>query len=146
MSDKALKVALHVDGGARGNPGPAAAGVVICGAKDDAILYEAGLFLGPATNNVAEYSGLVAGLKAAAALQAGEVDVYSDSQLLVRQMRGEYRVKNAHLKPYHQDAGTLARKFARCDFHHISREQNLRADGLVNMALDCHADVGDAAI
>ncbi len=140
-----MKVRIHIDGGARGNPGPGAAGVVIESADDGAVLYEAGLYLGKTTNNVAEYSGLVVSLEAAAKLDAGEVDIYSDSELLIRQMTGEYRVKSDGLKPYYQQARQLARGFARCDFHHVRREQNTRADSLVNLALDCATNDGDAA-
>ena len=132
---------IHIDGGSRGNPGQAGAGVVIADA-DGNVLYEAGLYIGRATNNVAEYSGLVAALEAAAKLDVSEIDLYSDSQLLVRQMLGEYRVKNAGLRPYYEQATALARKFDRCEFHHVPREENTQADSLANMAMDCRADIG----
>lgn len=136
-------VTIHIDGGSRGNPGQAGAGVVITATDPPRrVLYEAGLYIGKATNNVAEYRGLLAALEAAAALEVQEIDIYSDSQLLVRQMLGEYRVKNAGLKPYYQQAVALAGQFARCDFHHIRREQNTKADSLVNLAIDCRADIG----
>ncbi len=137
-----MNVRIHIDGGARGNPGPAGAGVVIVSADDESELYEAGLFLGKATNNVAEYSGLIAGLKAAAELKAEQVDLFSDSELLVRQMTGQYRVKNAGLKPLYDEASQLARTFERCDYHHVRRENNTLADSLVNMAIDCAGDIG----
>lgn len=136
-----MTVKIHIDGGARGNPGPAAAGVVIT-APDGKVIYEAGLYIGQATNNVAEYHGLVSALKAALALNASQVDLYSDSELLVKQMLGEYRVKNAGLRPYYQQALALTRKFDRCDFAHVRRDQNNHADSLVNMAIDCQADIG----
>jgi len=134
-------VTIYIDGGSRGNPGQAGAGVVIAGA-DGAALYEAGLYIGKATNNVAEYHALVAALEAAAKLGVGEIDLYSDSQLLVRQMLGEYRVKNTGLRPYYQQASALASKFDRCDFHHVRREENTKADSLANLAMDCRADIG----
>jgi ribonuclease HI len=140
---KDLSVTIHIDGGSRGNPGPAGAGVVL---RDDegAVLYEAGLFLGRATNNVAEYSGLIAGLKAAAQLQASQVRVVSDSELLVRQMNGQYRVKNEGLKPLYEQARQLSVGFSRCAFQHVRRELNKEADHLVNQAIDARRNVGDA--
>jgi ribonuclease HI len=128
-------VTVFIDGGSRGNPGPAAAGVVVT-ANDGRVLHEAGLYLGRATNNVAEYRGLLAGLAAAAALGATRVAVVSDSELLVRQMTGEYRVKNPGLRPLYERACRLADAFTACTFRHVRREQNLRADELVNQALD----------
>ena len=97
-----LRVTLNIDGGSRGNPGPSAAGIVIAAQDDGTILHEAGIFLGNATNNVAEYMGLIEGLKAAAKLSVAEVECFSDSELLVKQMNGEYRVKNEGLKPLFQ--------------------------------------------
>ena len=91
MSARVLRVTIHVDGGARGNPGPAGAGVVIADDDDDAVIYEAGLFLGHATNNVAEYKGMLHGLEMAQTLKAQEVSIVSDSELLVRQMNGQYK-------------------------------------------------------
>jgi ribonuclease HI len=139
-----LNVTIHIDGGSRGNPGPAGAGVVL---KDDggAMLYQGGLFIGRATNNVAEYSGLIAGLKAAAELKASKVRVVSDSELLVRQMNGQYRVKNEGLKPLFEQAKRLAEQFSRCEFQHVRRELNKEADHLVNQAIDARRNVEDAA-
>ena len=137
-----MNVRIHIDGGARGNPGLGGAGVLIESADDGKTLYEAGVFLGKVTNNVAEYRGLLTGLAAAAELKAVEVDVYSDSELLVRQMTGQYRVKNAGLQELYQEARQLVRGLARCDFHHVRREENTRADSLVNLAIDCADDVG----
>jgi ribonuclease HI len=139
-----LRVSINIDGGARGNPGPAAAGVVVC-AEDGSVLHESGIFLGRATNNVAEYSGLLAGLETALALGAGKVEVFSDSELMVRQMNGQYRVKNDGLKPLHARATSLAGKFASFSITHVRRESNKRADKLVNQALNAGRSVGDAA-
>ena len=136
-------VTVFIDGGARGNPGPAAAGVVIRSADDQTVLWEAGIFLGKATNNVAEYRALLAGLKAAANLAAAEVRIVSDSELLVRQMNGEYRVRSSRLKPLHRQAQDLQRSFQRCTFEHICREENTHADRLVNRALNARQDAGE---
>lgn len=144
MDAAPLRVTVHIDGASRGNPGAAAAGVVVADAADGVVIHESGVFLGHATNNVAEYRGLLAGLEAAAALQAGEVELFSDSQLLVRQMTGEYRVRNAGLKPLHARARQLAGGFARCRFRHIPREENTRADALANQALNLRRNVADA--
>ncbi len=129
---------IHTDGGARGNPGPAACGFVIADAEasDQPPLRAEGIFLGRATNNVAEYSAMIAALTAAASLGAGQVDLFSDSQLMIRQMTGQYRVKNEGLKPLFEEARQLAGQFQRCDFHHVRREKNTQADALVNRALD----------
>ena len=136
-----LHVTVHIDGGSRGNPGPAAAGFVVRRAGDSAILRQAGVFLGRTTNNVAEYNGLLGGLQAAADLKASEVTIFSDSELLVRQMNGQYRVRNSGLKPLVARAQALAGRFAMCTFRHVRREENAWADGLVNQALDLQADV-----
>lgn len=145
MSDKPLRVTVHVDGGARGNPGPAGAGVVIADIADGAVLYEAGLFLGHATNNVAEYRGMLHGLEVAAKLSADEVEVVSDSELLVRQMNGQYKVKNAGLIPLHGKGRQLAAKFDLCTFRHVRRENNVEADALVNRAINARQNVEGAA-
>jgi probable phosphoglycerate mutase len=145
MGGESLRVVVEVDGGARGNPGPAGAGIVILDAADGAPLHEAGIFIGPATNNVAEYRGLLAGLEAAARLGADEAHVVSDSQLLVRQMTGEYRVRNAGLQPLHARAQELASQFARCTFRHVRREENTRADALANQAMNLRRNVEGAA-
>jgi ribonuclease HI len=142
VSEKRLRVVVHIDGGARGNPGPAAAGVVVACADGGGVLRQAGIFLGRATNNVAEYRGLIEGLRLAATLNAEEVQVVSDSQLLVYQMTGRYRVKNEGLKPLHREAGELALKFRKCLYRHVPREENVLADRLVNRAIDQRRDVG----
>lgn len=142
--EKALAVVVNIDGGSRGNPGPAAAGVVITAADDGTVLHEAGLYIGHATNNVAEYRGLIAGLQAARKLGATHVSILSDSELLIRQMQGVYRVKNAGLIPLHQQAGRLCEGLAKVSFKHVPREQNTLADGLVNKALDLKRNVEEA--
>jgi ribonuclease HI len=141
MSDKPLRVIVHIDGGARGNPGPAAAGVVVTCADGGEVLHEAGFFLGRATNNVAEYRGLLEGLRLAGELRAEEVQVVSDSQLLVFQMTGQYRVKNEGLKPLHREANELAAQFRKCSYRHVPREENVLADRLVNQAINQQRNV-----
>jgi len=140
-----LRVQVYTDGAARGNPGPAGAGVVILDRSDGAELYEGGVFIGRATNNAAEYRGLLAGLEAAARLRADEVEVLSDSELLVRQMTGEYRVRNPRLRELHTRARELAGGFRRCSFRHIRREKNTRADRLANQAINLKRHVESAA-
>jgi len=144
MSRAAPHVIIHIDGGSRGNPGPAAAGVVVA-AADGTVVHEAGIYLGRATNNVAEYRGLLAGLEAAKSLGAEEVEIVSDSELLIRQINGQYRVKNANLLPLYRRALRLAETFGKCRFRHIRRERNTRADQLVNRALDARRNVGGPA-
>jgi probable phosphoglycerate mutase len=140
-----LRVTINADGGARGNPGPAAAGVVIRSADDGTVLHEAGIFLGKKTNNFAEYAALLAGLEAAARLGATEAEVLSDSELLVKQMNGEYRVRNAALKSMFEQAWRLAGKLRRFSVHHVGREENQCADLLVNRAINLKRNVEDAA-
>ena len=130
-----LKGRLLTDGGARGNPGPAAYGYVL-EAEDGTVLAARGEAIGVATNNVAEYRALLAGLEEAAALAVTKLEVVSDSELLVKQMRGEYKVKNAALRELWAEASRLARSFARVDYTAVRREQNELADRLVNEALD----------
>ena len=130
-----MKARLSTDGGARGNPGPAAYGYVL-EAEDGTVLAAHGERIGVATNNVAEYSGLVAGLEKALELGVGEVEVVSDSELLVKQMRGEYRVKNAALQELSMQAARLARQIGTVTYTAVRREHNELADRLVNEALD----------
>ena len=130
-----MKARLHTDGGARGNPGPAAYGYVLEG-EDGTVLAAEGVPIGVATNNVAEYSALVAGLTKALELAVPEVEVFSDSELMVTQMRGEYRVKNAALRALSQEATALARRVGAVRYTHVLRDQNALADQLVNQALD----------
>jgi probable phosphoglycerate mutase len=130
-----VKARLWTDGGARGNPGPAAYGFVL-ESEDGTVLAAEGEPIGIATNNFAEYSGLVAGLRRALDLHVSEVEVVSDSELLVKQMRGEYRVKNAALRTLHEDAKTLAQRVGKVEYRHVKRAHNELADRLVNEALD----------
>jgi len=129
-----LALTINIDGGARGNPGPAAFGYVIR-AADRPPLRGNGT-LGRATNNVAEYTGLIQALTKALELGAAEVRVLSDSELLVRQMNGEYRVRNEGLQPLYQQARELVKKIGQVSFEHVYREANAEADQLCNDALD----------
>jgi probable phosphoglycerate mutase len=130
-----VRARLFTDGGARGNPGPAAYGFVL-EADDGTVLAAEGQAIGVATNNVAEYSGLVAGLRKALELHVPDVEVVSDSELLVKQMRGEYRVKNEALRALFVEASTLARGLQSVEYRHVKRAHNELADRLVNEALD----------
>jgi ribonuclease HI len=130
-----MTVKLFTDGGARGNPGPAAYGYVL-EAEDGTVLAAHGERIGIATNNVAEYSALVAGLEKALELGLPAVEVVSDSELLVKQMRGEYRVKNEALRELSVRAGRLAREIGDVSYRAVRREHNELADRLVNEALD----------
>jgi len=128
-------IVAYIDGGARGNPGPAGYGVRIEDESGQQIVEFNG-FLGTATNNVAEYRGLVAALEYAQKHGHRLVRIKSDSELLVKQMRGEYRVKNAGLQPLFQQARAIAASFDRIVFEHVRREQNKDADRLANLAMD----------
>ncbi len=130
-----MKAKLFTDGGSRGNPGPAAYGFVL-EAEDGTVLDARGEAIGIATNNVAEYSALVAGLERAAEAGVDELEVVSDSELLVKQMRGEYRVKNRALQDLFLDASRAARRIRRVTYTAVRREHNELADSLVNEALD----------
>jgi ribonuclease HI len=130
-----VKARLFTDGGARGNPGPAAAAYVL-EADDGTVLDARGEAIGVATNNVAEYRALVAGLAKAAETGVDELEVVSDSELLVKQMRGEYRVKNQALIALSLEAARLARDVGRVTYTAVRREHNELADRLVNEALD----------
>jgi ribonuclease HI len=130
-----LKARLSTDGGARGNPGPAAAAYVL-EAEDGTVLEARGTAIGVATNNVAEYRALVDGLRRAVEVGVDELEVVSDSELLVKQMRGEYRVKNEALRALFLEASALARQIGRVSYTAVRREYNELADRLVNEALD----------
>jgi ribonuclease HI len=130
-----VKARLYTDGGARGNPGPAAYGYVL-EADDGTVLDARGETIGVATNNVAEYRALLAGLTKALELGLDELDVISDSELLVKQMNGEYRVKNAALVDLSLEAAHLAREIGRVTYSAVRRTENELADQLVNEALD----------
>jgi len=133
---------IQFDGGSRGNPGPAACGVVIT-TSDGITLAALGKYLGRATNNVAEYTGLITGLQEARKLGAKKIIVRGDSELVIKQMRGEYRVKNPDMKTLHDRAQTLAREFSSVQFTHNLRQHNEVADRLANKAMDRKADVSD---
>jgi len=130
-----VKARLSTDGGARGNPGPAAYGYVL-EAEDGTVLAAHGERIGIATNNVAEYSALIAGLEKALELGVDEVEVVSDSELMVKQMTGQYRVKNEALRELSLEAGRLARRIGGGDYTAVRRGHNTLADKLVNEALD----------
>ena len=130
-----MKARLYTDGGARGNPGPAASAYVL-EAEDGTILEARGETIGMATNNVAEYRALLAGLAKALEVGVDELEVISDSELLVKQMNGEYRVKNAALIDLSLEAARLAREIGRVTYSAVRRTENELADSLVNQALD----------
>jgi len=130
-----VKAKLSTDGGARGNPGPAAFGYVL-ETEDGTVLAAHGETIGVATNNVAEYRALVEGLRKAGELQVDEVDVVSDSELLVRQMSGDYKVKNEALRRLYEEATELADRMKKVTYTAVRREHNELADRLVNEALD----------
>jgi ribonuclease HI len=131
MSDTAT---MHIDGAARGNPGPAAYAIVL--ARPGLTVVEEADVIGKATNNVAEYTALVEGLQLAAELGVKKLSVFSDSELMVKQMKGEYRVKNPELLELYNEAKKLAAGFEKLTITHVRREQNARADALGNEALD----------
>jgi ribonuclease HI len=130
-----VKVVVHVDGGARGNPGPAAAAAVIS-TPDGEVVDEAHEFVGVATNNVAEYRGLLLGLERARALGADEVEVINDSELVAKQVNGVYKVKHPDMRPLHARAIEALRGFRRWTVRSVPRADNAAADALVNQALD----------
>ena len=130
-----MKAKLFTDGGARGNPGPAAYGYVL-ETDDGTVLAAHGEKIGVATNNVAEYRALIAGLEKAVELAVPELEVVSDSELLVKQMTGVYRVKNEALRELSLEAAQLARRIGRVTYTAVRREHNELADRLVNEALD----------
>ncbi len=133
-----MKARLFTDGGSRGNPGPAAYAYVL-EAEDGTVLDARGEAIGVATNNVAEYSALVAGLERAVEAGVDELEVVSDSELMVKQMRGEYKVKNRALQDLFLDASRSARRIRRVTYTAVRREHNELADSLVNEALDASA-------
>jgi len=130
-----MKLVVHVDGGARGNPGPAAAGAVISTPSGE-VLTDAAEAIGVATNNVAEYRGLLLGLQRARELGASEVEVVNDSELVAKQVNGVYKVKHRDMKPLHAAAMKALEGFDRWSIRSVPRAQNADADGLVNQALD----------
>jgi len=137
------EIIIYTDGGSRGNPGPSAAGFVLTD-KDGKQIEAKGLFLGESTNNLAEYTGLVKALHAAKQIDAKQVTVFSDSELLVKQVNGEYRVKSENLKEIYKQTLNLLNSFDVWKVTHIYREKNTTADKLVNLAIDRQADVSQA--
>ena len=134
---------VNSDGGARGNPGPGGVGIVVR-APDGALAARGGAYLGSVTNNVAEYHALLWGMRAARALGARRLLVKADSELIIKQLRGEYRVKNEGLKPLFLEAQQLCRAFDEITFTHVRREDNADADALANEAMDGRCLIGDA--
>jgi ribonuclease HI len=136
------RIEVACDGGARGNPGPAAIGAIVRDLDHDPprVLATVSEPIGVATNNVAEYRALIAGLEAAAGLGAEEVRVRADSELLIRQLEGRYRVRNPGLVPLHARARELLRPYRRVELCHVPRADNADADALVNAALDAAAE------
>jgi ribonuclease HI len=132
-----VKVVVHVDGGSRGNPGPAAAAAVVT-SPDGEVLDEAAEVLGRTTNNVAEYRGLLLGLARARALGADEVEVVNDSELVAKQVNGLYKVKHPDMRPLHAEATKALRDFRAWTVRSVPRAQNAAADALVNEVLDAN--------
>ena len=135
MAAAPLKLVVNVDGGARGNPGPAAIAAVVQDAQGG-VLEERGERIGRATNNVAEYRALLLGIELAKKLGAGELELVGDSELVVKQVRGEYKVKDAGMRELHAQVKEALRDFESWSIRHVRREQNAEADRLVNLALD----------
>jgi len=135
------RLVVHVDGGARGNPGPAAIAAVLADA-DGTILDERSETIGRATNNVAEYRAVLLGIERAVALGAAELELVGDSELIVKQVRGEYRVKDASLRELHSQVRAALAGFERWSIRHERRENNKQADAMASLALD---DPGAAA-
>jgi ribonuclease HI len=130
-----MRLTAHVDGGARGNPGPAAVAAVISG-RDGQILRRQGRRIGRATNNIAEYRAVLLGIELAIELGADELELVGDSELIVKQVRGEYRVKDSGLKPLHAEVKEALEPLSRWSIRHVRRAQNAAADSLVNETLD----------
>jgi ribonuclease HI len=135
LTDRSRRLVANVDGGARGNPGPAAIAAVVATPEGD-VLEEIGETIGPATNNVAEYRALLLGIERAQALGASELDLVGDSELIVRQVKGEYKVKDPALRELHAQVRAALGGFDRWSIRHVRREHNAEADRLVNEALD----------
>ena len=136
-----MKAIVHVDGGARGNPGPAAAACVISTPEGE-LLGEHAELLGEVTNNVAEYRALLLGLRHARELGVTDVEVVNDSELIAKQINGQYKVKHAAMRPLYLDALAALREFERWSVRTVPRAQNAEADALVNAALDQARDAG----
>jgi ribonuclease HI len=129
------RLVVNVDGGARGNPGPAAIAAVLTTPEGE-LVEQVGELIGRATNNEAEYRALLLGIERALALGATEVELIGDSELIAKQVTGEYRVKKAELKPFHREALQALRGFEKWSIRSVPREQNADADALVNATLD----------
>ncbi len=134
-----MKLIVEADGGSRGNPGPAGYGAVVLDPATEEVLAERAEGLGVATNNVAEYQGLIAGLRAARELGATDVEVRMDSKLVVEQMSGRWKVKHPAMQPLAREAAALVRDIGRVSFGWVPRERNRRADALANQAMDAQA-------
>ncbi|MEE8638389.1 MAG: ribonuclease HI family protein [Candidatus Margulisiibacteriota bacterium] len=132
-----MLIQIYTDGAARGNPGPAGIGVVV--KKGAGTLVEISDFIGKATNNVAEYIAFIRGMEEALVLGATKIECFSDSELLVKQIQGEYKVKNEGLIPLHYHAKSLIRKFKTFSIDHTVREENKHADKLANRGIDEHS-------
>ncbi len=130
-----MKIILHTDGGARGNPGPGAGGVILVG-ENNKVVKELGVFFGVCTNNEAEYRALILGLEAAKDYGATAVKSYMDSELVVEQLNGNYKVKNQNLKKLWGEVQSLVKAFEKVEFAHVARSRNAHADKLVNEVLD----------
>ena len=134
-----MRLIVEADGGARGNPGPAGYGAVVIDPGTDEVLAERAEGLGVTTNNVAEYRGLIAGLRAAQELGAIDVEVRMDSKLVVEQMSGRWKVKHTAMQPLAREAAELVREIGQVTFRWVPRERNRRADALANQAMDAQA-------
>ena len=132
---KGNKLYIYTDGGSRGNPGPSGIGVIIQDSKRKKIK-EISKYIGEATNNIAEYNALLHGLEEADALKASDIVVYMDSELLVRQLSGEYRVKDEAMRPLFEKALAILKRFDSFEIKHVAREKNREADKLVNKAIN----------
>lgn len=140
----ARELIVHTDGGSRGNPGPAAAGFVIDDSKGNRLAGKA-FFLGETTNNVAEYTALIKSLEAAGQMGAETLTVFCDSELVVKQFKGQYKVKSEQIRPLYEQVQTLTAQFSNCRVQHVRREKNKEADRLVNLALDAGHDIDEMA-
>lgn len=129
------KYTLYTDGGSRGNPGPSAAGIVLCNSKEE-IVKKGGKYLGIGTNNEAEYQALILGLRTAIKEGVGYLVCILDSELIVKQLKGLYKVKSENLQKFFANIKTLEKNFAFIEYKHVNREKNKEADAMVNMALD----------
>lgn len=136
MSKTKQKFEVYIDGAARGNPGEAGVGIVI--KQGNKILFEVGSYIGKTTNNIAEYMALIRGLEEAIIMGGEDVKIMSDSELLVKQIKGEYKVKNQGLKPLYFHAKELTKKLKSFEIEHAYREENKHADKLANQGIDSH--------